>query len=178
MNLPDNFDPLSLDNQLCFALYVCSKEIIRRYKPLLDPLNLTYTEYITLMSLWEKDDVTVKELGQRLFLDSGTLTPLLKKMEKQNLLTRRRSTEDERTVYIKLTSEGKAMHNKCKDIPAKMSCCGFIDMKKAPDLMETLHQIMNTISVQQFFTFYEKVFCKIAEDFFFISSGFKIYISV
>lgn len=148
MNLPDNFDPLSLDNQLCFALYVCSKEIIRRYKPLLDPLNLTYTEYITLMSLWEKDDVTVKELGQRLFLDSGTLTPLLKKMEKQNLLTRRRSTEDERTVYIKLTSDGKAMHNKCKDIPAKMSCCGFIDMKKAPDLMETLHQIMNTISVQ------------------------------
>ena len=87
MNLPDNFDPLSLDNQLCFALYVCSKEIIRRYKPLLDPLNLTYTEYITLMSLWEKDDVTVKELGQRLFLDSGTLTPLLKKIEKQNLLT-------------------------------------------------------------------------------------------
>ena len=90
-----DFEPLCLDNQLCFALYVCSKEIIRKYQPLLEPLGLTYTSYITLMCLWEKDNVSVKELGKRLFLDSGTLTPLLKKMEGQGLVLRTRSKKDE-----------------------------------------------------------------------------------
>lgn len=142
MKLPENFNPLALDNQLCFALYVCSKEVIRKYQPLLEPLNLTYTMYITLMSLWEKDEVTVKDLGNKLFLDSGTLTPLLKKMETQNLITRTRSKTDERTVYIKLTDDGVAMREKCKDIPSKMACCNLIDMDKAGILLESLHQMM------------------------------------
>ena len=98
-NETEEFNPLALDNQLCFALYVCSKEIIRKYNPLLEPLGITYTAYITLLCLWEKDNVTVKELGSRLFLDSGTLTPLLKKMEGQGLLTRTRGGKDERTGF-------------------------------------------------------------------------------
>ena len=139
------FNPLALDNQICFALYVCSKEIIRKYTPLLEPLGLTYTAYITLLCLWEKDNVTVKELGERLFLDSGTLTPLLKKMEGQGLLTRTRGGKDELTVYIKLTNQGKAMKEKCSGIPQQMMCQNILDMKKAAPLLQTLHQIMNNM---------------------------------
>lgn len=142
MDMNENFNPLALDNQLCFALYVCSKEVIRKYQPLLEPLNLTYTMYITLMCLWEKDEVTVKDLGKRLFLDSGTLTPLLKKMEKQNLISRTRSKTDERTVFIKLTEEGRLMKEKCGEIPYKMACCSLVDMDKAKSLLECLHQMM------------------------------------
>lgn len=141
-NENQEFNPLALDNQICFALYVCSKEIIRKYSPLLEPLGLTYTAYITLLCLWEKDNVTVKELGERLFLDSGTLTPLLKKMEAQGLLTRTRGGKDERTVYIKLTDNGKSMKEKCLDIPQKMMCQNILDMDKAAPLLQTLHQIM------------------------------------
>ena len=144
-----DFNPLALDNQLCFALYVCSKEIIRKYTPLLEPLGLTYTAYITLLCLWEKDNVPVKELGSRLFLDSGTLTPLLKKMEAQGLVTRNRSGKDERTVYIQLTAEGKAMKKKCADIPQQMMCQNILDMKKAGPLLKTLHQIMENMSDQE-----------------------------
>lgn len=144
-DLPENFNPLALDNQLCFALYVCSKEVIRKYQPFLEPLNLTYTMYITLICLWEKDEVTVKELGTRLFLDSGTLTPLLKKMENQNLITRTRSKTDERTVYIKLTDEGWEMKEKCQEIPAKMACCNIVDMNKVKDLLDCLHQMMGNM---------------------------------
>ena len=142
MNENQTFNSLALDNQICFALYVCSKEIIRKYTPLLEPLGLTYTSYITLLSLWEKDNVTVKELGSRLFLDSGTLTPLLKKMEGQGLITRTRGGKDERTVFIQLTKDGKAMKKKCADIPQQMMCQNILDMKNAAPLLQTLHQIM------------------------------------
>ena len=137
---------LALDNQLCFALYVCSKEIIRKYTPILEPRGLTYTSYITLLCLWEKDNVTVKELGERLFLDSGTLTPLLKRMEAQGLLTRTRGGKDERTVYIKLTDNGRNMKEKCTDIPNQMMCQNIIDMEKAAPLLKTLHQIMENMT--------------------------------
>ncbi len=126
-----------------FALYVCSKEIIRKYQPLLDPLGLTYTSYITLMCLWEKDNVSVKELGKRLFLDSGTLTPLLKKLEGQGLVLRTRSKKDERTVFVTLTEEGKNMKEKCRDIPSKMMCSSVFDKEKLISLMNDLHEIMN-----------------------------------
>ena len=142
----EDFNPLALDNQICFALYVCSKEIIRKYNPILEPLGLTYTAYITLLCLWEKDNVPVKELGNRLFLDSGTLTPLLKKMEAQGLVTRTRSSKDERTVYIKLTDAGKAMKDKCSDGPQQMMCHNILDMKKAAPLLQTLHQMMENMS--------------------------------
>jgi len=145
MNLSEDFNPLALDNQLCFALYVCSKEVIRKYQPLLEPLNLTYTMYITLLCLWEKDEVTVKDLGNKLYLDSGTLTPLLKKMESQDLITRTRSKTDERTVYIKLTENGIAMREQCKDIPSKMACNNILNLEKAGELLDTLHQVMTNI---------------------------------
>lgn len=145
-NENQEFNPLALDNQLCFALYVCSKEIIRKYTPLLEPLGLTYTAYIVLLCLWEKDNVPVKELGNRLFLDSGTLTPLLKKMEGQGLVKRTRSGQDERTVFITLTENGKAMKEKCICIPQQMMCQNIIDMKKAAPLLQTLHLIMQNMS--------------------------------
>ncbi len=146
MNNNQGFNPLALDNQLCFALYVCSKEIIRKYTPLLEPIGLTYTSYITLLCLWEKDNVTVKELGERLFLDSGTLTPLLKKMEGQGLITRTRGGKDERTVYIQLTDNGRNMKDKCVDIPKQMMCQNILDMDKAAPLLQTLHVIMHNMS--------------------------------
>ncbi len=140
------FNPLALDNQLCFALYVCSKEIIRKYTPLLEPLGLTYTSYITLLSLWEEDNVTIKTLGEKIFLDSGTLTPLLKRMETQGLVTRKRGGKDERTVYISLTDEGRALRSKCTNIPAQMACNNLLDLKDAQKLLKTLHSVMAKFS--------------------------------
>lgn len=137
-----NNDMLKLDNQLCFALYVTSKEIIRKYKTLLDPLNLTYTSYITLLALWEEDGVTIKSLGKRLYLDSGTLTPLLKKLEIQNLLERVRSSEDERRVMIFLTKEGHALKESVAHIPNQMICAIDVEENKASNLLNLLHEFM------------------------------------
>lgn len=145
-----DFNPLALENQICFALYVCSKEIIRRYTPVLEPLGLTYTSYITLLGLWEKDNVTIKALGARLFLDSGTLTPLLKKMEAQGLVTRNRSHEDERTVFIRLTEQGRNLREKCKDVPRQMMCRNFLDAQNAAELLKSLHVMMERMSGGQF----------------------------
>ncbi|MBP5602918.1 MAG: MarR family transcriptional regulator [Treponema sp.] len=143
------FNPLALDNQLCFGLYVCSKEIIRLYAPILEPLGLTYTSYITLLSLWEKDNVTVKELGSRLFLDSGTLTPLLKKMEGQGLLTRTRSHQDERTVFVKLTSDGKNLRKKCLEVPQKMMCNNLMSLEEGVELLQNLHKLMSKMTCRK-----------------------------
>ena len=99
------YEALKLDNQLCFALYACSREITKLYKPVLDKLGITYTQYISLLVLWEKDNITVKEIGNKLHLDSGTLTPLLKKLECMELVKRNRDTVDERKVYVKLTRQ-------------------------------------------------------------------------
>ena len=98
-----------LENQLCFPLYVCAKEMVRRYKPLLDGLDLTYTQYITMMVLWQQSPMGVKALGEHLYLDSGTLTPVLKKLEQKGYLTRHRSEEDERNLLVCLTPEGAAL---------------------------------------------------------------------
>ncbi|MBP5449818.1 MAG: MarR family transcriptional regulator, partial [Spirochaetales bacterium] len=111
----------------------------------LEPLGLTYTSYITLMSFWEQDNLSVKELGIRLFLDSGTLTPLLKKMESQGLIKRRRGEQDERNVYIKLTKAGRELEQKCKDIPQKMMCSNIISHEDAIVLVGMLHKLMNQI---------------------------------
>ncbi len=139
---------LKLDNQLCFALYVCSKEIIRKYKPLLDPLGLTYTSYITLLALWEEDNINVKDLGHRLYLDSGTLTPLLKKMETSGWIKRKRSVEDERNVFISLTEEGFALKEKASSIPRSLICSIPFEQGEgnAFDIIQSLHQLMHTIT--------------------------------
>lgn len=141
----DKNDPelLRLDNQFCFALYACSREIIKVYKPILDPLNLTYTEYVVLMALWEKDKIPVKDLGQKIFLDSGTLTPLLKKMAEKNLVARERSESDERSVIISLTSKGKALEKKCRDNPDKLICAAKLEQVDGDALMKNLHKMLS-----------------------------------
>lgn len=139
------YELLMLDNQLCFSLYVCSKEIIKKYKNLLDPFGLTYTGYIILMALWEKDDVTVKELGKRLYLDSGTLTPMLKKLETLKYIKRIRSSSDERNVYIQLTDQGRDLKMKALDIPKSMICNLDLDPKYAGILLDSLHKMMKRL---------------------------------
>ncbi len=141
-NTSDAFDILKLDNQLCFSLYVCSKEIIRLYKPLLDPYGLTYTGYIVMMALWEEDQVTVKDLGRKLYLDSGTLTPLLKKLETLEFITRSRSSQDERNVYIRLTQKGRDFRQEALKIPEKMVCSLDMDPESATKLLQGLHHMM------------------------------------
>lgn len=136
---------LKLDNQLCFALYVSSKEIIKKYKPLLDPLGLTYTGYITLMALWEKDNITVKDLGKKLYLDSGTLTPLLKKLESLGYVERIRSASDERNVYITLTNKGQELKAEVAHIPQELVCSSNIDINNALQLLPILKQFMKQI---------------------------------
>ncbi len=135
-------DPLRLENQLCFPLYACARETIKLYKPYLDELDLTYTQYIAMMVLWEKKSVTVKEMGAMLHLDSGTLTPLLKKMEAKGLLSRRRSTEDERSLIVSLTEEGEALRERAVDIPAKMSQCVNLEPEEARELYRLLYKLL------------------------------------
>ena len=137
---------LKLDNQLCFSLYVCSKEVIKRYKPLLEPYGLTYTGYITMMALWEKDNVNVKELGSRLFLDSGTLTPLLKKLEAQGYVERTRDPRDERNIIIRLTEKGRDLKQMAVCVPRLMIDGLDIGNMKAVVLMKTLHQLMDAFA--------------------------------
>src|SRR6201981_1015621 len=108
---------LMLSNQLCFAVYSTAHAFNRVYKPLLDRLGLTYPQYLVMLALWERDGVPVKDIGERLFLDSGTLTPLLKRLEAADLIKRRRSTEDERQVLIALTSQGQALREKARSVP-------------------------------------------------------------
>lgn len=140
-----DYESLKLDNQLCFALYACSKEVTRVYKPVLDKFGITYTQYITLLVLWEQDNITVKELGNKLHLDSGTLTPLLKKLENMGLLQRTRDTEDERNVYIKLTEKGLNMKEDALEVPSKMFCSTGISMEEAVDLREKLKVLLNNL---------------------------------
>ena len=140
------YDSLKLENQLCFPLYACAKEIIRKYKPYLDEIDLTYTQYITMMVFWEYKKMNVKELGQKLFLDSGTLTPLLKKLEAKELITRERSKDDERNLIVNITSKGEQLIEKAKDIPIKMSGCVALSKEEAQTLYKVLHKILGSIS--------------------------------
>jgi len=135
---------LMLDSQLCFSLYVCSKEIIKKYKPLLDPYGLTYTGYIIMLALWEEDNVTVKELGKRLFLDSGTLTPMLKKLEALEYIKRIRSSSDERNVFILLNQKGIDLKKEAIKIPESLICTLDMEPKYAGDLLSGLHQMMRS----------------------------------
>lgn len=136
------YDMLKLENQLCFPLYAASKEIIRRYKPFLDPLDLTYTQYLTLMVLWDVDSINVKTLGEYLYLDSGTMTPVLKKMESKGYITRTRSLEDERSVSVCLTEEGRALKAKAAEIPAKLGACVKLTEEEAAQLRGLLNKVL------------------------------------
>jgi DNA-binding MarR family transcriptional regulator len=116
------FDPLALDNQFCFALYSASLAMTKTYKPFLDKLGLTYPQYLVMLVLWEEDDILVKAIGEKLFLDSGTLTPLLKRLEASSLIARTRDEADERQVRITLTKEGRALKKKAQSIPHQILC--------------------------------------------------------
>ena len=117
----EGYEQLKLENQLCFPLYAAAKEVVRKYKPVLDELDLTYTQYITMMVLWEKEELNVKELGSILYLDSGTLTPLLKKLEAKGYISRTRCKEDERNLIIQITEKGEALKEKAAGIPQSMT---------------------------------------------------------
>lgn len=138
-------DVLRLDNQLCFPLYACSREVIRRYKPVLDEIDLTYTQYIAMLVLWECRSVTAKELGSRLYLDSGTLTPLLKKLEEKGLVTRRRSDQDERNLIVTITEAGDAMKDAALHIPAEMTRCINLSRENIRDLYRLLYQMLEFV---------------------------------
>ena len=136
------YEMLKLENQLCFPLYACARDVIRQYKPFLDELDLTYTQYIAMMVLWEERQVSVKELGEKLYLDSGTLTPLLKKLEIRGLITRARSPEDERKLIVALTPEGMALRERALDIPGRMASCSKLDPADAAELHRILHGML------------------------------------
>ncbi len=139
------YDGLKLKNQLCFPLYACAKEVVRKYKPFLDDIDLTYTQYITMMVLWEKKEINVKELGKHLYLDSGTLTPVLKKLESKGYITRARSKNDERNLEIHITDEGMNVREKAIDIPDKIGSCVRLEPEEAMELYHILQKMLGNM---------------------------------
>ena len=137
-----NEEALLLDNQLCFPLYVASKEITRRYLPLLKELDLTYTQYITLLALWENDHITVKELGERLYLDSGTLTPLLYKLENKGYIIRNKSEKDGRELVVCVTPEGEKLKEKALSIPPNIAKCVCLEKDEAISFFKLLRKVL------------------------------------
>lgn len=140
--MDNKYDALKLENQLCFPLYACSKEIVKKYKPYLDELDLTYTQYITMMVLWERKQMNVKELGKYLYLDSGTLTPVLKKLEQKGLVERTRSKEDERVLSVTLTESGNEIKEKAVEIPSLIGACVNLEPEEAKLLYKILYKIL------------------------------------
>lgn len=143
MTAPEN--PLLLDNQLCFALYSASLLMTKLYKPLLDQIGLTYPQYLAMLALWEEDGVTVSTLGARLYLDSGTLTPLLKRLEKAGFLTRERNEEDERQVLIRLTHEGRTLKKRATDIPRKIIAATGANVPEIINLRKRLKKLRSEL---------------------------------
>ena len=140
--MSSKYDCLKLKNQICFPLYACSKEIIRRYKPFLDKVDLTYTQYITMMALWENESMNVRELGNCLFLDSGTLTPVLKNLEGKGYIKRSRSKEDERNLIVTVTEKGWELREEMLSIPSSMSSCVDLQPQEAADLYRLLYKVL------------------------------------
>lgn len=140
----NKYDCLKLENQMCFPLYACAKEVVKRYKPFLDAIDLTYTQYITMMVFWEHKEMNVKELGAYLFLDSGTLTPVLKKLEQKGYISRKRSEQDERVLNVAITEAGEALKEKAIDIPAKVGGCVQLEPQEAQQLYVLLHKLLGS----------------------------------
>ena len=138
-------DMLLLDNQLCFPLYAAAKEVVRRYTPFLAPFDLTYTQYIAMMVLWEKKTVSVNELGKQLMLDSGTLTPLLRKLEDKKYLLREKSAKDGRRLIVSLTPEGASLKDKMVVVPQKMGTCVHLSPEETTELKRLLKKVTNNI---------------------------------
>lgn len=139
----DYRDAMRLERQLCFPLYAASRKVVGLYTPHLAPLGLTYTRYLVLLALWERDQVPVRELCERLMLDVGTLSPLLKRLEQDGYVTRVRSTRDERVVIVSLTDEGRALQERCRDIPARVGSCVGLTAEKAARLHALLWELLD-----------------------------------
>ncbi|MBR6157211.1 MAG: MarR family transcriptional regulator [Lachnospiraceae bacterium] len=141
--MAQEYEQLLLKNQLCFPMYACGRKIVAAYTPYLKPLGLTYTQYVVFMVLWEKESVNVGQLGGILHLDAGTLTPLLKHLEKEGYITRARSKEDERVTVVSITEKGNALKEACKDIPLKIAASGSsLSEKDAKELYRLLYKYL------------------------------------
>ncbi|MCH5260013.1 MAG: MarR family transcriptional regulator [Lachnospiraceae bacterium] len=138
----DRYETLRLENQLCFPLYAASREVIKRYHPYLTELGLTYTQYIAMMVLWADGRISVKELGQKLFLDSGTLTPVLKSLEEKGYVKRRRSSEDERVLIVEITEAGEKLKERAVSVPEKIAGCIRLDTEEAMQLYRLLYKVL------------------------------------
>ena len=147
--MQDKYESLTLKNQLCFPIYLCSKEIIRKYTKVLDEINLTYTQYIVMMYLWEKGKSNVKEIGKVLLLDSSTLTPLLKKLESKGYITRIRSKEDERNLEIEVTKVGMKLRDKALTIPEQMEKCIDLKADEAEVLYKLIYKILINVEKEE-----------------------------
>lgn len=145
MNKSKKYESIKLDNQVCFSLYAASREIIKLYKPILDKFNLTYTQYIAMLVLWEDEKSTVKDIGRRLHLDSGTLTPLLKKIEGMGLITRYRDTNDDRVVIIELTEKGRLLKDDILEVPRQIVCKANISTESAIELKRNLDELLKSL---------------------------------
>lgn len=137
-----HYESLYLRNQICFPLYACSREVIKQYRPHLEALDLTYTQYLVMMILWEEETISAKTLGERLYLDSGTLTPVLKSLEKKGCLTRCRSKTDERVLQVSVTETGMALRDRALEIPLQMASCIRLSAEEAKVLYQILYHIL------------------------------------
>lgn len=140
-----NYDVLKIENQLCFPLYACSREVIKQYKPFLDEIDLTYTQYIAMLALWENQEMTVKELGDVLYLDSGTLTPLLKKLEHKGYVTRTRSRKDERNLIIAVTEQGERIKEQAMKMSEAIESYTELSKEESSALYHTLYKILGRL---------------------------------
>ena len=141
----DKYDTLKLENQLCFPLYAAAKEITRKYKPFLDKLDLTYTQYICMMVMWEHKSLNVKTLGEYIYLDSGTLTPLLKKLEDKGYIERKKNVEDERNLVISITDKGMKLRDEALSVPQSIGSCIPLSTEEAAVLYKVLYKILNNL---------------------------------
>ena len=141
----EQFDPLRLDAQMCFPLYAASREVIKRYHPYLEEVGLTYTQYVTMMVVWEKQCISASDLGKRLYLDSGTLTPVLKALEQKGYISRKRSKEDERLLIIALTEEGSRLKTRCMKIPESVGACVPVPKEDAAELYRLLYELLDRL---------------------------------
>ena len=139
------YDALKLENQLCFPLYAASREVVKRYRPHLEPRGLTYTQYIAMMVFWEHKKCSVKELGEKLYLDSGTLTPVLKSLEAKGYVRRRRSAEDERVLLVEVTAEGEKLREKALSVPERVGACVRLTPDEAQTLYGLLYRLLGTL---------------------------------
>lgn len=136
------FDPLKLENQLCFPLYACSRQVVKKYHPFLEALDLTYTQYIAMMVVWEEGRISAKRMGERLFLDSGTLTPVLKSLEAKGFVRRSRDSEDERVLLVELTDAGRELRERALSVPGQIAGCITLDPAEAAELYRLLYKIL------------------------------------